>query len=56
MSSVSLNLNNEVECRKAYINYYVHGNTGGYSASDMGKIASKYSQSEINKWLEAEGE
>lgn len=52
MSSVSLNLNNEVECRKAYINYYVHGNTGGYSASDMGKIASKYSQSEINKWLE----
>ena len=45
-------MNNEVECRKAYINYYVHGNTGGYSASDMGKIASKYSQSEINKWLE----
>lgn len=46
---MSININSEAECRKAYLNYHCYGNSMNISASEMGEITSAWSN-RLTSW------
>lgn len=46
---MSININSEAACRKAYLNYHCYGNTMGVSAAEMGEITAKWSN-RLSSW------
>lgn len=48
---MSININSEASCRKAYLNYHCYGNTMGISAKEMGEITQAWS-SRLSSWQE----
>ena len=46
---MSININSEAECRRAYLNYHCYGNSMNISASEMGEITSAWSN-RIYSW------
>ena len=46
---MSININSEAACRKAYLNYHCYGNSMNISADEMGEITKKW-ESKLNSW------
>ena len=46
---MSININSEAWCRKAYLNYHCYGNSMNISADEMGEITKKW-ESKLNSW------
>lgn len=46
---MSININSEASCRKAYLNYHCYGNSMGVSASEMGQITEVW-KDRISSW------
>ncbi len=46
---MSININSEAWCRKAYLNYHCYGNSMNISADEMGEITKAWS-SKLNSW------
>lgn len=46
---MSININSEAACRKAYLNYHCYGNTMGISAKEMGEITQTWSD-KLSSW------
>lgn len=46
---MSININSEAECRRAYLNYHCYGNSMNISASEMGEITSAWSN-RLSSW------
>lgn len=46
---MSININSEAACRKAYLNYHCYGNTMGISAKEMGEITQAWSD-KLSSW------
>ena len=46
---MSININSEADCRRAYLNYHCYGNSMNISASEMGEITSAWSN-RISSW------
>lgn len=46
---MSININSESYCRRAYLNYHCYGNTMGITAEEMGQITQTWS-SKISSW------
>ncbi len=46
---MSININSEAACRKAYLNYHCYGNSMGISAREMGEITQTWSD-RLSSW------
>lgn len=46
---MSININSEAACRKAYLNYHCYGNTMGVSSSEMGEIIAAW-KDKLSSW------
>lgn len=46
---MSINIDSESACRKAYLNYHCYGNTMGISSKEMGEITSKW-ENKLKSW------
>ncbi len=46
---MSINIDSEAACRKAYLNYHCYGNSMGISADEMGQITQKW-EGKLNSW------
>ena len=46
---MSININSEAFCRKAYLNFHCYGNTMNISSEDMGKITQAW-EGKIQSW------
>lgn len=46
---MSININSEASCRKAYLNYHCYGNSMGVSASEMGQITEVW-KDKLSSW------
>ena len=46
---MSININSEAACRKAYLNYHCYGNTMGITTKQMGEITARW-ESRLSSW------
>lgn len=46
---MSININSEASCRKAYLNYHCYGNTMGITATEMGEITATW-KDKLKSW------
>jgi len=48
---MSINIDSEDYCRKAYLNYHLYKNTMGLTSGEMGQICNKYSSEQRQAWI-----